>query len=71
MPVTYLIGEDGSKLKVLQSAKDGFYVPTFHIPEFEQEFMSLPEWKARDSDILVSAYPKSGLYYIHCCDFYM
>ena len=60
MPVKYLTWEDGSKLKVLEN--DGFYVPTFPFPTHEQEYLTLPSWRARDDDILICAYPKSGWY---------
>lgn len=64
MPITYLTGDDGSKLKVLQSEQDGFYIPTFPYPEHEQEYNTLSQWKARDSDILICAYPKSGTHWL-------
>lgn len=62
MPVKYLKGDDDSRLKVLEN--DGFCIPTFPFPTHEQEYLSLPNWQARDDDILVCAYPKSGTHWL-------
>ena len=59
MPIKYLKWEDGSRLRVLEH--DGVCIPTRPYPTHEKEFKSLPAWKARDDDILICAYPKTGL----------
>lgn len=58
MPTKFLKGEDSSRLKVLEV--NGFCVPSWPYPTHEQEYLTLPNWKAMDNDILISAYPKSG-----------
>ncbi|XP_063429481.1 sulfotransferase 1B1-like [Mytilus trossulus] len=62
MSVKFLEGEDGSKLKVLE--QDGFSIPTFPFPTHAQEYATLPTWKARDDDLLICAYPKSGTHWL-------
>ncbi|KAJ8308661.1 hypothetical protein KUTeg_013535 [Tegillarca granosa] len=63
MPVVYLTDDGGARLRCLDI--DGYIIPTFNIiPNHEQEYRSMPEWQARDDDLMVCAYPKSGTHWI-------
>ena len=61
MPVIKLADDSGSTLRLLDV--DGYYVPTCDVLEnHEQRFRSMPTWQARDDDIVICAYPKSGMH---------
>ena len=47
--------DDESHLRVLEF--DGYYLPTF---VKEEHFRSMKTWKARNDDVILSAYPKAG-----------
>ncbi|XP_076081943.1 sulfotransferase 1B1-like [Mytilus galloprovincialis] len=58
MPFTYLKGEGGDKLKVRDI--DGAYTfPWNNLENHDEEFRSIPNWKARDDDVMICVYPKS------------
>lgn len=62
MPLTYLKGEGHDHLKVRNI--DGCYTfPWEVLPNHDEEFRSIPLWKARDDDIMICAYPKSGTHW--------
>lgn len=62
MPLTYLKGESGDKLKVREI--DGYYTfPWEVLPNHDEEFRTIPSWKARDDDLMICAYPKSGTHW--------
>ena len=47
--------DDESHLRVLEV--DGYHLPPF---VKEEHFRSMKNWKARNDDIILSAYPKAG-----------
>ena len=47
--------DDESHLRVLKV--DGYYLPPF---VKEEHFRSMKTWKARNDDVIISAYPKAG-----------
>ena len=47
--------DDESHLRVLEV--DGYYLPPF---VKEEHFRSMKTWKARNDDVIISAYPKAG-----------
>jgi hypothetical protein len=60
MPLTYLKGESEDKLKVREI--DGYYTfPWEVLANHDEEFRSIPTWKARNDDVMICAYPKSGI----------
>lgn len=64
MPLTYLKGEGGDKLKVRDI--DGAYTfPWNSLENHEEEFRSIPNWKARDDDVMICVYPKSGTHWAY------
>lgn len=61
MPIVYLTDDDGSVIKCMEV--DGFTIPIFNgIPNHETDYRSIPGWQARDDDVMICAYPKSGKY---------
>lgn len=50
--------DDDTHLRVVDI--DGYYIPTFPIEDHEKHFRSMPGWKARNDDVIISAYPKAG-----------
>ncbi|KAL5016124.1 hypothetical protein ScPMuIL_005713 [Solemya velum] len=63
MPVVKVKDDAGDSLTVLDVGGKVYY-PTFPIPDHENEVKSIPDWHARDDDILICAYPKSGTHWI-------
>lgn len=58
MPLKTLTDDAGDTIAVLEV--DEFHYPAFSVPNLEDEMRSMPTWKARDDDVLLCAYPKSG-----------
>ena len=52
--------DDESHLRVLEF--DGYYLPPF---VKEEHFRSMKTWKARNDDVILSAYPKAGNSFNH------
>ncbi|KAK3084922.1 hypothetical protein FSP39_021506 [Pinctada imbricata] len=59
-----VVDEAGDRMTLLDI--DGRLLPVIRIPGYDQvaEVRSMPQWKARDDDILICAYPKSGTHWI-------
>ncbi|XP_078313949.1 sulfotransferase 1B1-like isoform X1 [Crassostrea virginica] len=51
--------DDESHLRVLKV--DGYYLPPF---VKEEHFRSMKTWKARNDDVIISAYPKAGTHWL-------
>ncbi|XP_060074359.1 sulfotransferase 1B1-like [Ylistrum balloti] len=63
MPVKNLMDNGGSGLKVIDL--DGYYLPTFsQLKSHEEELRSMPDWMARDDDVMICTYPKSGTHWL-------
>ncbi|CAG2258049.1 SULT1 [Mytilus edulis] len=63
MPLTDLTDSDGNHFKVLEV--DGYYLPNFGYDSQESDFQKRVEhWQARDDDIMICNYPKSGTHWI-------
>ncbi|KAL3857301.1 hypothetical protein ACJMK2_011983 [Sinanodonta woodiana] len=64
MPIKDLKDEAGESIRVLDV--DGYYFPSFQsiIPNQEETIRSIPTWKAKDDDVLLCAYPKSGTHWL-------
>ncbi|KAL3857295.1 hypothetical protein ACJMK2_011980 [Sinanodonta woodiana] len=64
MPIKYLNDEEGESIRVLDI--DGYYLPTSDriIPNQEEVARSMRTWKAKDDDVLLCAYPKSGTHWL-------
>ena len=58
MPPVKLYDAGGSSISVIDI--DGTYIVDFHIPNQEAIYRSIKTWKARDDDIMIWAFPKSG-----------
>lgn len=59
MPLTDLTDSDGNHFKVLEV--DGYYLPNFGYDSQESDFLKrVDHWHARDDDIMICNYPKSG-----------
>lgn len=59
MPSKDLVDSDGNHFKVLDI--DGYYIPDFDYPSQENDFRLMVEhWEARDGDVVLCNYPKSG-----------
>lgn len=54
--------DDDTHLRVVDI--DGYYIPTFPIEDHEKHFRSMPGWKARNDDVIISAYPKAGTHWV-------
>lgn len=50
--------DDDTHLRVVDI--DGYYIPTFPLEDHEKHFRSMQGWKARNDDVIISAYPKAG-----------
>jgi len=65
MPIVTLEDDLGHKMRVLKADRfgDSYTLPNLPMPGFnqEQELESWESWEARDEDILLCAYPKSGI----------
>ncbi|OWF35184.1 sulfotransferase family cytosolic 1B member 1-like [Mizuhopecten yessoensis] len=63
MPVVRVPDEAGHTLTLLEV--DGTYRATSRsVPGHENEIRSIPTWQARDDDVLICSYPKSGTHWI-------
>lgn len=40
---------------------DGYRITNSKMEDHEKHFRSMTGWKARNDDVIISAYPKSGL----------
>ncbi|XP_071163738.1 sulfotransferase 1B1-like [Mytilus edulis] len=63
MPQKDLLDSEGKCIKVLDV--DGFYLPDFKFPSQEDDIRSMKDhYLARDDDILLCNYPKSGTHWV-------
>ncbi|XP_033736239.1 sulfotransferase family cytosolic 1B member 1-like [Pecten maximus] len=63
MSIKKLPDNSGATLTVLDL--DGYYLPTFlQLKNHEEELRSMPDWKARDDDVMICTYPKSGTHWL-------
>ncbi|XP_061172334.1 sulfotransferase 1B1-like [Saccostrea echinata] len=53
---------DDTHLRVMDI--DGYIIPTFPFQDHEKHFRSMPGWRAREDDIIISAYPKAGTHWL-------
>ncbi|OWF35183.1 sulfotransferase 1 family member D1-like [Mizuhopecten yessoensis] len=63
MPSKKLPDNAGTSVTVMDL--DGYYLPTFNeLKNHEEELRSIPDWQARDDDLMICTYPKSGTHWI-------
>ncbi|KAL3857300.1 hypothetical protein ACJMK2_011982 [Sinanodonta woodiana] len=64
MPIKYLKDEEGESIRVLDI--DGYYLPTSDkiITNQEEVARFMRTWNAKDDDVLLCAYPKSGTHWL-------
>ncbi|XP_048732222.2 sulfotransferase 1B1-like isoform X2 [Ostrea edulis] len=54
--------DDDTHLRVMDI--DGYFIPTFPLPDHEKHFRSMAGWRARSDDVMISAYPKAGTHWV-------
>ncbi|OWF38641.1 Estrogen sulfotransferase [Mizuhopecten yessoensis] len=62
MPIKKLPDNGGATLTVVDV--DGYYFPVFNLKNLEEDLRSISGWQARNGDLMICAYPKSGTHWI-------
>lgn len=57
MPATEVPDENGEVMRLMDI--DGYFLPELPAENQEEEFRTVKDWKARENDVIICAYPKS------------